>query len=50
MLVRTSFVVLGKKSFLTDLSIDDRGNFSLCIFIKQQEAFCLYVCGSLVVS
>ena len=29
MLVRTSFVVLGKKSFLTDLSIDDQGNFSL---------------------
>ena len=39
MLVRTSFVVLGKKSFFTDLGIDDQGNFSLCIFIKQQESF-----------
>ena len=34
MLVRTSFVVLGKKSFFSDLSIDDQGNFSLCIFYK----------------
>ena len=39
MLVRTSFVVLGKKSFFTDLSIDDQGNFLLCIFMKQQESF-----------
>ena len=39
MLVRTSFVVLGKKSFFTDLGIDDQGNSSLCIFIKQQESF-----------
>ena len=39
MLVRTSFVVLGKKSFFTDLSIDDQGNVLLCIFINQQESF-----------